>query len=187
VRGTDEEWELPAQLRERDGALVYFSLGSLGSADVGLMNRTIDVLGRTPHRYIVSKGPLHAEVSLADNMVGAEFLPQTRILPAVDAVITHGGNNTTTEALHFGKPMIVLPLFWDQYDNAQRVDECGYGVRLGTYSHSDDEMIAAVDRVLTDQAMRSRAAAAGERIRGVDGVTRAADALEAVARARRGA
>ena len=60
-------------------------------------------------------------------MWGAEFLPQTTIMPQVDLVITHGGNNTTTEALHFGKPMVLLPLFWDQYDNAQRVDELGFG------------------------------------------------------------
>ncbi len=56
------------------------------------------MLGRTPHRYIVSKGPLHDEIELADNMWGAEFVPQTRIMPLVDLVITHGGNNTTTEA-----------------------------------------------------------------------------------------
>ena len=88
----------------------------------------------------MSKGPQHAEYELADNMWGAEFLPQTKLIPLVDLVITHGGNNTTTEAFHFGKPMIVLPLFWDQYDNAQRVDETGFGVRLRTYDFTDDEL-----------------------------------------------
>ena len=94
--------------RKRDGrALVYLSLGSLGSADVELMQRLVAVLADTPHRYIVSKGPQHAKYELAGNMVGAEFLPQASVLPHVDAVITHGGNNTTTECMWFGKPMLV--------------------------------------------------------------------------------
>src|SRR5258708_34802631 len=84
-------------------------------------------------RYVGSKGPLHAEIELAPNMWGAEFLPQTKIIPLVDLVITHGGNNTTTEALHFGKPMVLLPLFWDQHDNAQRMAELGFGLRLDPY------------------------------------------------------
>ena len=67
-------------------------------------------------------------------MWGEEFLPQPAILPMVDLVITHGGNNTTTECFHHGKPMIAMPVFWDQYDNAQRVDETGFGVRLPTYT-----------------------------------------------------
>ena len=79
---------------------------------------------------MVSKGPQHAEYELADNMVGEEFLPQVSVLPHVDLVITHGGNNTTTECLHFGKPMVLLPIFWDQHDNAQRIDETGFGIRL---------------------------------------------------------
>ncbi|MFD0479642.1 glycosyltransferase [Nonomuraea thailandensis] len=138
VRETEEDFTLPFE--RNDGALVYFSLGSLGSSDVELMQRVIDVLATTPHQYIVSKGPLHEEIKLADNMWGAEFVPQTKIIPLCDLVITHGGNNTTTEALHFGKPMILLPLFWDQYDNAQRVDELGYGVRLSTYTFTDEEL-----------------------------------------------
>ncbi|KAB8197110.1 glycosyl transferase [Nonomuraea phyllanthi] len=176
VRETDEEFTLPFE--RNNGSLVYFSLGSLGSADVELMQRVIDVLATTPHQYIVSKGALHEEIKLADNMWGAEFLPQTKIIPQCDLVITHGGNNTTTEAMHFGKPMIVLPLFWDQYDNAQRVDELGYGVRLSTYTFTDEELKGAVERLLGDTELRARLAAAGEEIRRRDGLRKAADLIE---------
>ncbi|MEO3809780.1 glycosyltransferase [Sphaerisporangium sp. B11E5] len=178
VRETDGEFELPETLAGGEGSLVYFSLGSLGSADVELMQRVIDLLGTTPHRYIVSKGPLHEEIKLADNMWGAEIVPQTKILPLVDLVITHGGNNTTTESLHFGKPMILLPLFWDQYDNAQRVHELGYGVRLSTYTFADEELTGAVERLLADKDLRARLAEAGEEIRRRDGLRKAADLIE---------
>ena len=187
VRSTDEAFELPTELADRPAgsALVYLSLGSLGSADVDLMQRLVEVLGTTPHRYIVSKGPQHSEYELADNMWGAEFLPQTSLIPQVDLVITHGGNNTTTEALHFGKPMVLLPLFWDQYDNAQRMDELGFGRRLPTYAFGDDELTSAIEGLLADTALRERMAAMGERIRAREGKHRAADILEAVARRHR--
>jgi MGT family glycosyltransferase len=181
VRETDEPFTLPDQLAGGDGALVYFSLGSLGSADVELMRRVVDALSRTPHRYLVSKGPLHREIDLPENMWGAEFLPQTTILPLVDLVITHGGNNTTTECLHFGKPMIILPLFWDQHDNAQRVDELGYGVRLDPYRFTDGQLHAALERLLGDRDLRDRLAAAGRVIRERDGLRTAADAIERLA------
>ncbi len=166
-------------------ALVYLSLGSLGSADVDLMRRLVAMLATTPHRYIVSLGPSHGSVELASNMVGAEFLPQTQILPLVDLVITHGGNNTTTESLHFGKPMVVLPLFWDQYDNAQRVHETGVGVRLDTYTCSAEELSSAIDGLLRDRALRARLEDLSGRIRARDGVRRAAALIEALGRDRR--
>ena len=106
---------------------------------------------------IVSKGPQHDQFELADNMAGAEFLPQTSILPQVDLVITHGGNNTVTEALYFGKPMVVLPLFWDQYDNAQRVHDTGFGVRLDTYGHTREQLTGAVDGLLADGDLKAAA------------------------------
>ena len=181
VRETDEEFALPGALAAGEGALIYFSLGSLGSADVELMRRVIDCLSATPYRYVVSKGPLHAEIDLASNMTGAEFLPQTSVIPLCDAVITHGGNNTVTECLHFGKPMIVLPLFWDQHDNAQRVHELGLGVRLDTYRFTDAEMHGALGRLLTDAGLRTRLAGAAAAIQRRDGVRRAATLIERTA------
>jgi MGT family glycosyltransferase len=182
VRETESGFDLPVSLADRPegSALIYFSLGSLGSADVALMRRVLAVLAETPHRYIVSKGPLHAEISLPGNMCGAEFVPQTSVIPLADLVITHGGNNTTTESLHFGKPMILLPLFWDQYDNAQRMHELGLGVRLAPYSFGADELHGAIESLLADTALRSRLDFEGAKIRAADGLRHAADLIAAL-------
>jgi MGT family glycosyltransferase len=178
VRSIDEQWEPPAGER----ALVYVSLGSLGSADVELMNRLVGALAETPHRYVVSKGPQHGLIELAPNMAGAEFLPQPAILPHADLVITHGGNNTVTESIHFGKPMVVLPLFWDQHDNAQRMAECGFGVRLPTYEFEDGQLHEAIDRLLATP--NELLAQASHRLRSQPGTVRAADLIEETGGAR---
>jgi MGT family glycosyltransferase len=183
VRAPETSWQLPDHLAERDGALIYLSLGSLGSADVGLMQRLVDLLATTEHRVIVSKGPLADQITLHDNQVGEAFLPQPAILPQVDLVITHGGNNTVTEAFHHGKPMIVLPLFWDQVDNAQRVDEIGFGRRLSTYGFRDEELTDAIDELLADEPLAARLTAMSKRIKSTSGTARAAELIERVAAA----
>ena len=114
-------------------------------------------------------------------MAGAEFLPQTSILPQVDLVITHGGNNTVTESLFFGKPMVVLPLFWDQYDNAQRVHDTGFGVRLDTYGHTREQLTGAVDGLLADDGLKGRLAAVSARLQAAPGTERAAALIEQLA------
>ena len=180
VRATDESWEPPAEVAEREGSLIYVSLGSLGSGDVPLMERLVEALGKTPHRYVVSKGPQHEEYELAPNMVGAEFLPQVSVLPQVDLVITHAGNNTTTECLHFGKPMIALPLFWDQHDNAQRIEETGFGRRLDTYGFGDEEISEAIDGLLGDAALAKRLRDVSSKLQASPGTERAADLIESL-------
>jgi MGT family glycosyltransferase len=178
---TDEAWQPPLGFEDGDGKLLYLSLGSLGSADVELMQRLIDTLAETHYRVIVSMGPQHDELRLADNMVGEDFLPQTRILPLVDLVITHGGNNTVTECFWAGKPMVVLPLFWDQHDNAQRVHETGFGIRLDTYGHEPEQLTGAIDRLLADERLSARLAPASERLRAHPGTEAAADLIEGIA------
>jgi MGT family glycosyltransferase len=182
VRDTDTPFEVHRSFINGKGGLIYLSLGSLGAADVELMRRLIDVLARTPHRYVVSTGPQHERFDLAENMWGEEFVPQVSILPKADLVITHGGNNTVTECFHFGKPMIVLPLFWDQYDNAQRVRELRFGERLPTYAFEEDDLTGAIHRLLTDEGCRERMAALASRLQAAPGTVRAADLIERLAR-----
>jgi MGT family glycosyltransferase len=178
VREAGAPYDLPADERKT----LYLSLGSLGSADVALMQKLIDTLAATEHRVVVSMGPQHEELRLADNMVGEEFLPQPAILPQVDLLITHGGNNTVTESLHFGKPMVVLPLFWDQHDNAQRMQELGLGRRLDTYGHEPGELRGAIDELLGAAELTRRLAGISERLRAEPGTVAAADLIEGLAK-----
>jgi MGT family glycosyltransferase len=180
VRATDPDWRLPEELAGGTEPLIYLSLGSLGSADVELMRTLVAELAEAPYRFIVSKGPQADEFELAPNMVGAEFLPQTSVLPLVDLVITHGGNNTVTESLFFGKPMVVLPIFWDQHDNAQRIDETGFGIRLDTYAHRAEELRGAIARLLDDGELADRLAQTSRRLQAARGTELAADLIERV-------
>jgi len=170
------DFEVP----QGEGPLVYLSLGSLGSADVELMQRLADLLAGGGYRAIVSKGPQHEQIELREGQAGAELVPQPALLPLVDAVITHGGNNTVTECLHFGRPMVLLPLFWDQYDNAQRMDELGLGVRLPTFEFEDAQLGDAIGRLVADEALAGRLREISTRLQDNSGTERAADCIESV-------
>ena len=183
IREERGDVDAPTQILSGDGKLIYLSLGSLGSADTALMQRLCDALADTPHRYIVSMGPQHDEIKLRHNQWGAEYLPQPILMPLCDLVITHGGNNTTTECLHHGKPMVLLPLFWDQYDNAQRMHDVGLGRRLPTYGWAPADLHNAIEEMLNDTDAQTRLAAISKRVQANPGRVLAADLIERAARA----
>jgi UDP:flavonoid glycosyltransferase YjiC (YdhE family) len=74
--------------------------------------------------------------------------------------------------------MVVLPLFWDQYDNAQRMAECGFGVRLPTYEFEGAQLHEAIDRLVPGPEPRLREASA--RLQRDPGTVRAADLIQSL-------
>ncbi|XP_054152651.1 uncharacterized protein LOC128951430 [Oppia nitens] len=177
---SSEPFELPIQLRDKPGKVIYFSLGSMGAIDVNNMKRLIAILEKSPNVFIVSKGPLGDEYDLPDNMWGQPSVPQTQVLPLVDLVITHGGNNTITECFYFGKPMIVMPLFVDQYDNAQRVDEKGFGIRLDAYKCSENELLFAIETLLANKSLAEKLQKISQRIQTENSLTKLPQLLESL-------
>ena len=183
VRASDGTWELPEHLRGGEGALIYLSLGSLGSADVGLMQRLVDVMADdAPSGHRQQGAAWRTRSSLPDAMAG-ERLPAAAGDPAPGRSRRDARwQQHRHRGFHAGKPMVVLPLFWDQVDNAQRVDETGFGVRLATYDFEDGQLTGAIDRLLADGPLRARMAAASARMRANPGTVAAADRIEQVAR-----
>ncbi|XP_054152693.1 uncharacterized protein LOC128951470 [Oppia nitens] len=163
-----DKFEIPEQLRDKPGKLIYFSFGSMGAVNVDNMKRLVAILAKSRHRFIVSKGFRYEEYELPDNMWGQSTVPQISVLPLVDLVITHGGNNTTAETFSYGKPMIVLPLFADQFENAQRVEDKGFGIRLNAYKCTDEELLTAIEKLLNDNELNEKLQKISQRIQSED-------------------
>ena len=69
-----------------------------------------------------------------------EFVPQTALLPYVDLVVHHGGNNSFTECLYFGRPMLILPFSSDQFNIAFDAEQAGLAEVADPNAFTEAEM-----------------------------------------------
>jgi rhamnosyltransferase subunit B len=76
---------------------------------------------------LISTEPSQLPSLLADGVHTADYLPFSELLPQAAAIIHHGGVGTTSQALRAGIPQLVLPMAFDQFDNAERVARLGCG------------------------------------------------------------
>lgn len=169
--------ELPSEFAKLPGRLIYFSMGSLFSSYLPMMQRLIDLLGQIPHKFIISKGSLGHELNLPANCWGENFLDQKAVLNTVDLIISHGGNNTTIESFHFGVPMIILPICGDQHDNAIRLEETKLGRQLKTYECTKEQLQEAIDSILNDSKLILTWKQAAERIQADNGTKMITDEM----------
>ncbi len=180
----EEAYPLPEFKSNQDKPLLYISFGSLGSGDTDLLKRLIDVVADLPYRALVNVGDyMEAYSDIPDNVHIASWYPQPSVIPQVDAVIHHGGNNSFTECLYFGKAAIIMPYVWDGHDNAMRVQETGHGFGFHRYDWTTDELVAALDQCINDSVMLARMKATSEHMQSRHGPTRAAEILDGIVRA----
>ncbi|WP_127902815.1 glycosyltransferase [Solirhodobacter olei] len=174
-------YEVPMFRENGDRPLVYVSFGSLGAGDVDLLKRLIDVLGRLPYRALVNVGDYAGEYhDLPGNVLISNWFPQPSVIPQVDAVIHHGGNNSFTECLYFGKPAIIMPFVWDGHDNATRVEETGHGFKLPRYDWSEVELAEKLFSCLNDPDLKARLAATSTAMQAAEGPRKAARILDGI-------
>ena len=177
----EEPYEVPRFAANDDGPLLYVSFGSLGAGDTELLKRIIAAIAKSRFRALVNVGDYaDAYSDLPPNVVIDGWYPQPSVIPQTDAVIHHGGNNSFTECLYFGKPAIIMPYVWDGHDNAMRVQETGHGLHLDRYEWTDEALLQAIETCLSDRAMRAKLQAMSDHMQGRDGREKAARLLESL-------
>ena len=82
-----------------------------------------------------------------------KWLPQYEILGHnnTKVFITHAGLLSITEAIHFSKPVIAVPIFGDQPQNAKKCANEKYGIHLDYFNFTGDSITWAIDEILSNQ------------------------------------
>jgi UDP:flavonoid glycosyltransferase YjiC (YdhE family) len=119
-----------------DGPLVYVSFGSVtGSMPIAgaLFGAVLEAVAELPARVLLTIGNDTNADDLPPappNVRVARWVPQADVFVHASAVVCHGGSGTTLGALAAGLPLVVVPLFADQPENARRVAAVGAGIAV---------------------------------------------------------
>lgn len=151
VRTEEADAEVDAWLA-RDGApIVYASLGSFLSERSDVLARVAEALRGMDVRVALAAGstPRDALGPVPQSWLVRAELPQVTLLGRAALAVSHGGNNSVTEALTAGVPLLLLPLSTDQFAGAAALETAGLGEALDANAASPGELRAAALRLLT--------------------------------------
>jgi MGT family glycosyltransferase len=175
-----EEW-----LAGSDDPVVYVSFGSFLSVRDDVLARVVAALagvsvdGR-PVRVALASGATDPS-ALGDVPAGwlvRGFLPQVTLLGRAALAVTHGGNNSVTESMTAGVPLVVLPFSTDQFAGAAALEDAGVAEVLDPNTAGVPELADAARRMLAlDGAARARLDELSAALTGTTGPERAYSAL----------
>jgi len=161
--------------------LLYASLGTLQSSHNRLFHVIAEACTGLNVQAVLAVGARGeaALPNLPGNHLVVGFAPQIKLLRRAALTITHAGMNTTAQALHFGSPLIAIPLAHDQPAIAARIKRSGAGLVFAAKELSVAKLRPAIEAMLEKDSpwrvearrMQSMSVAAG-------GVERAADIVE---------
>ncbi|MCY8956157.1 glycosyl transferase [Bacillus cereus] len=106
------------------------------------------------------------------------YVPQLEVLKHTDVFVTHGGMNSSSEALYYGVPLVVVPVTGDQPLVAKRVAEVGAGIRLNRKELTPKLLREAVKKVMDDVTFKEKSRKVGESLRDAGGYKKAIEEIE---------
>ncbi len=164
---------------------VYVALGTFMSGREDVLARIAAAFREEPVSLVVASGATEPEALRLHERrhLVRSHLPQADVLALCDLTVTHGGNNTVTESLEAGVPLLVAPFASDQFAGAADICRAGVGDAFDPNGAGPAEIADRAARILAGPAP-ARAAAIGNALRERPGRSLAAGMLAGVARAR---
>jgi len=150
--------DIPEEVAQmpRDKPLVYFAMGSSGKPR--LVADIIEGFEGKPYRVIAPvKGLIeNMHVKVPPNVIVTGFLPAHKVNPMADLSVIHGGQNTVMNACLSGTPIVGMGMHPEQEANLEACVRKGFAIRLNKWRDAASDVLAAIDRLLGDDAAKEK-------------------------------
>ncbi|UII24740.1 hypothetical protein LVD15_15625 [Fulvivirga maritima] len=139
------DWE---RLDKASSPKIYVSIGTL-LEDIRkkFFSKVVEAFADSPYTFVCATNPDIIE-EWPDNFIVQSYVPQSEIIPKMNAVICHGGFNTVNETFYHGLPMVITPIAYDQFYIASLVKEAGCGIDIRYKRLRIDALKQALDQIL---------------------------------------
>jgi MGT family glycosyltransferase len=156
-RAVDAQFPL---LKSAEKPIIYISLGSVTSynSKTFFYQKCLQAFANSEYTVVMSVGKFIDIAELGNippNFIVSNYVPQMQVLQQASVFITHGGTNSTWEALIHKVPLIVFPQGGDQYLVANRVEELNIGVWVKQKNIAPLKLRSLVEQIIKDEKIRS--------------------------------
>jgi MGT family glycosyltransferase len=165
-----------------DQKVLYISMGATLQGLEDFFRTCIEAFRDFEGKVVLSVGKttdISKLGSFPENFIVRNYVPQLEVLQHTDLFITHGGMNSTSEALYYEVPLIVIPQTSDQPMVANRLEELHAGYRIDPHEVSIEKLQEAVQTVLSNPAYRENAKKVSKSFKEAGGVEKALKAIDA--------
>jgi polyene glycosyltransferase len=182
-----EDRDISGWLDARD-SVVFVAFGTITRLTVREVRAMVEVVRRLQGKHHVlwklhenQQQLLPPRDELPANLRIEHWVPsQLDVLahPHTKAFVSHGGGNSFHEAVYFGKPQVLRPLWVDCYDQAARGKDAGVSLTLDR-PHTIDvtDALDKITRVLDEPSFRKQAAHYSQVLREAGGLHAAVDLI----------
>jgi rhamnosyltransferase subunit B len=160
---------------------IVFALGSSAVWIAGdFWGKAAAAARQLGRRAILVTGPATSDdlrATLPEGVRAFPYLPYSTIFPRGAAVVHQAGIGTLAQALRAGRPQVILPVAFDQPDNARRAAELGVGRVLPFEKVTARRLASELATLLDRTAYAHNAREVADALAQTDGAACAADEL----------
>jgi rhamnosyltransferase subunit B len=168
---------------EAGPAPILFTPGSANVHGREFFAAAAEACARLGRRgLLLTRFPEQIPAALPAGVRHAEFVPFSWLVPRSAALVHHGGVGTVSQGLAGGVPQVVMPMGFDQFDNAARIERLGVGASLPRDRFRGPRLAEMLAGLLGDGRVADRCREVAARFVGGRGLATAADEVESVIR-----